>query len=132
MKIEKLELKNVGQFQSLTLDFAPLPAVPSNVTIFIGNNGAGKTSILKSLATVLSWFVARIRSDKGNGTPIAEDVIRNDAVSAAIQLRLHDQWGQLTGRWPRLDPAAGESIYPGWMTQTGSQTNTVMPCQTRR
>jgi predicted ATP-binding protein involved in virulence len=94
MKIETLELKNVGQFPSLKVDFAPQPDVSSNVTILIGNNGAGKTSVLKSLATALSWFVARTRSDKGNGTPIPEDVIRNDAASASIRLMLKDGTAQ--------------------------------------
>ncbi|AOJ90467.1 ATP-binding protein [Burkholderia sp. MSMB0856] len=91
MNVEKLELRNVGQFRSLTVALAPLPAVPSNVTILIGNNGTGKTTILKSLATVLSWLVARVRSDNGNGTPIPEEVIRNDAVSAALEITLTEQ-----------------------------------------
>lgn len=96
MKIEKLELKNVGRFQSLTVDFAPLPAASSNVTIFIGNNGAGKTSILRSLATSLSWLVGRIRSEGGSGTSIPEGAIQNGVASAAVQLTLSDESRQIS------------------------------------
>jgi len=90
MHIETLELQNVGQFQSLTAPLAPTSSVSSNVTILIGNNGTGKTTILQSLATALSWFVARIRSDKGSGSAISEQLITNDATSAAIKIRLSD------------------------------------------
>lgn len=91
MHIETLELQNVGQFQSLTVPLAPTVSVTSNVTILIGNNGTGKTTILQSLATVLSWFVARVRSDKGSGSVISEQMITNDAASAAIKVQLGDQ-----------------------------------------
>lgn len=94
MQIETLELKNVGQFPSLTVPLAPTSSVSSNVTIFIGNNGTGKTTILQSLATVLSWFVARVRSDKGSGSAISEHAIANDSASAAINVRLKDRSDQ--------------------------------------
>lgn len=91
MEIKRLMLENIGRFQSLHVDLAPTLTAQSNVTVLIGNNGAGKTSILKSLATSLSWFVARLRSDKGNGTPIPEEVIRNDATTAIIEILLQNQ-----------------------------------------
>lgn len=97
MEIKQLKLEHIGRFRSLTLDLAPTESVHSNVTVLIGNNGAGKTSILKSLATSLSWFVARLRSDKGSGNPIPEDVISNDATTAAIDILLHNQ--ATTYRW---------------------------------
>ena len=49
MDIKKLTLNNLGRFDNLEVDVAPTPDYPSNVTIFIGNNGAGKTSILEAL-----------------------------------------------------------------------------------
>lgn len=97
MEIKQLKLENIGRFRSLTLDLAPTTAFRSNVTVLIGNNGAGKTSILKSLATSLSWFVARLRSDKGSGNPIPEDVISNEATTAAIDILLHNQ--ETAYRW---------------------------------
>lgn len=91
MEIKQLTLENLGRFERLAIEFAPTERVNSNVTVLIGNNGAGKTSVLKSLATSLSWFVARLRSDKGNGSPIPEEVILNGATTAVVTLQLHDQ-----------------------------------------
>lgn len=90
MQIEKLTLNNLGRFESLEVDFAPTADNPSNVTVFIGNNGTGKTSILEALATSLSWFVARIRTEKGSGIAINELVIIDKAPAASITLQLSD------------------------------------------
>lgn len=90
MEIKKLTLNNLGRFENLEVDFAPTEDNQSNVTVFIGNNGAGKTSILEALATSLSWFVARMRSEKGSGIAINELVVINDAPAASITLQLSD------------------------------------------
>ncbi len=63
MEVKKLTLHNVGRFSELEIMLAPLGNLRSNVTVFVGNNGSGKTSILRSLATSLSWLVSRIQSD---------------------------------------------------------------------
>ena len=90
MEIKKLTLNNLGRFENLEVDFAPTEDNQSNVTVFIGNNGAGKTSILDALATSFSWFVARVRSEKGSGTAINELLITNELPSAKITLELCD------------------------------------------
>ena len=90
MEIKKLTLKNLGRFETLEVDFAPTEEHMSNVTVFIGNNGAGKTSILEALATSLSWFVARLRTGKGTGNLIDEWAIINNAPSSSITLQLCD------------------------------------------
>lgn len=90
MEIKKLILQNLGRFDQLEVDFAPTEKNKSNVTVFIGNNGAGKTSILEALATSLSWFIARVRSEKGSGTAISEFAIINEAPAANITLQLCD------------------------------------------
>lgn len=88
MEVKKFTLSNVGRFNELVVPLAPLDDLDSNVTVFVGNNGSGKTSILKSLATSLSWLVARIQSEQGKGSPIPELVIKNGAPSAAIDIEV--------------------------------------------
>lgn len=91
MQIQSFSLKNIGQFQDLSVSLAPTQDYPSNITVFIGNNGSGKTSLLKSAATALTWFVARLKHDKSNGTPIPESVILNAANAAAVEIIVNDQ-----------------------------------------
>lgn len=90
MEIKSFNLNNLGRFKEMGADLAPTDEAVSNITVFIGNNGAGKTSILKALVTSLSWFVARLRSEKGNGNPIPEDVILKGNSSASISVILSD------------------------------------------
>lgn len=91
MEIKKFHLTNIGRFAEIEVLLAPTQLRMSNVTVFVGNNGAGKTSLLKSLATSLSWLVARLRTEKGSGNAIPEEVIRNGSVSAAIDIEVVDE-----------------------------------------
>jgi predicted ATP-binding protein involved in virulence len=107
MEIKEICLTNVGGFESLSMPLAPTDENSSNITVLVGNNGAGKTTILKSLATALSWWVARLRSEKGNGNPIPEEVIRNNTVSALVDIKLQD------GNWfaPSGQEDADKSLF---------------------
>ncbi len=91
MEIKKFCLNSIGRFEKIEIPLAPTEQRQGNVTVFVGNNGAGKTSLLKSLATSLSWFVSRVRSEKGNGSPIPELVIHNSNPSAAIDIEVFDK-----------------------------------------
>lgn len=86
MQIRKIRLNNVGRFTDLEVAFAPTEKHASKVTVFVGNNGAGKTTILRSLAISLSWLVARIRSDSGSGSPIEMSVLHNTSNLASISV----------------------------------------------
>lgn len=90
MQIQSFSLKNIGQFQDLNVPIAPTEHNRSNVTVFIGNNGNGKTSLLKSVTTALTWYVARLKNDKSNGTQIPEEVILNGAKSATVEIIVND------------------------------------------
>ncbi|MBD2315183.1 AAA family ATPase [Desertifilum sp. FACHB-1129] len=92
MEIQRIILKNVGSFENLEISLAPTESNPSNITVFVGNNGAGKTSVLKALATSLSWFTARLLTEKGSGNPIPEDDILNSANAASIEIEICDSF----------------------------------------
>ena len=94
MEIKSFRLQNVGRFKDLDMTLAPTDKHFSNVTVLVGNNGAGKTTLLKSLATSLSWLVARIRSEKGNGSPIGDEDILNGASAAGISIAVSDDVGE--------------------------------------
>ncbi|KAF1029656.1 MAG: DNA replication and repair protein RecF [Pseudomonas sp.] len=88
MEIKKIRLNNVGRFADLEVAFAPTEKHASKVTVFVGNNGAGKTTILKSIATAMSWFVESLRTDAGRGDSIEEDLIRNGTITAKIAIEI--------------------------------------------
>ena len=90
MEIKQVILRNIGPFETLEIPLAPTENNPSNITVFVGNNGAGKTSVLQALATSLSWFIARLRTEKSSGNPIPEDSILNTATTAAIEIVICD------------------------------------------
>lgn len=76
MKVKRLQLQNYGRFEDLTIDFAPTAEKTSNVTVIVGNNGAGKSQILQALATSLSCFVSKLVSDT-DGFDIDKALIKN-------------------------------------------------------
>lgn len=86
MKVKYLHLQNYGRFEDLKIDFAPTAEKAGNVTVIVGNNGAGKSQILQALATSLSWFVGYLRNGRTSGFSIDEHSIKNNKndVSAEI------------------------------------------------
>jgi predicted ATP-binding protein involved in virulence len=88
MRIEELHLKNFCGFKELNIQFPE-----SNLAVFIGNNGAGKTTILKSVILLLSWLIARIEREKGSGSPISDLDILNGTPFSEIKIKLkeHDE-----------------------------------------
>lgn len=52
----------------------------SNVTVFIGNNGAGKTTIIDSIAKILSWLRISLVSYNGKGWAIEPSDINNKTI----------------------------------------------------
>jgi len=94
MEVKKFRLLNVGAFSDIEVALAPTENKRSNITVLVGNNGAGKTTLLRSLATSLSWFVARVRAEKGSGSPVSEGVIKNSSSTSVIDIEVFDEQGQ--------------------------------------
>lgn len=53
MRFKRLELKDFRAIRELQIDFEP------DLTVIVGRNGAGKTSILDALGALARWFRAR-------------------------------------------------------------------------
>lgn len=82
MQIKTIILKNYRRFADLDISFES--ANENKTTVFIGNNGAGKTSILDALVLNLSWLIARINREKGSGHGIDDNDILNGQASAFV------------------------------------------------
>lgn len=59
MKLKRLYIKEYKILKDFTLDFPQ--NYDNNISVFIGENGSGKTTVLESITRIFSWF---IKSDK--------------------------------------------------------------------
>ncbi len=76
-KLDKLELYEFRRYRDFFIDFEP------NLTVIIGENGAGKTSIVESVSRVLSWFGRRLIKANNNGLHVLESDINTHAIDYA-------------------------------------------------
>ena len=92
MKINQLTLRNYRGAQALSLDF------DDKLNIFYGVNGSGKSTVLDSIAIMLSWVVSRLRHSGTSGRPILESDITNGTSAAAIAISVNSQEQQIDWR----------------------------------
>jgi predicted ATP-binding protein involved in virulence len=71
MKIKHIEIRNFRGIKHLKLDLL------SNLNVFVGVNGSGKSTVLDAIVNSISWLVYRIQSTNANGKLIHESSIRN-------------------------------------------------------
>ncbi len=71
MRIETLHIQNFRGFQDITLNLTK-----SNIAVFIGINGAGKSTILDCIAIMLAQFAAKLRSVEIADIELSENDIR--------------------------------------------------------
>lgn len=80
MYIDKLQVINFRGVVDLTLN------LHERINVFVGANGAGKTSFLDATAVLLSWLGNRIKQSGTSGRPIPETDIRNGEFWTKINL----------------------------------------------
>lgn len=71
MVIKSISYTNYKGLHSGSISF------DDRLTVIIGKNGSGKTSVLTAVRTLLSWIIARLKSEKSNGSYIEERDITN-------------------------------------------------------
>lgn len=75
IQLSSLKLVDFRLFDKIQIDFAN----QSNLTAFVGINGAGKTTILDAIAKSLSWIIKSFVSQGGTGDLINLTDINNDS-----------------------------------------------------
>ncbi|MCP3944508.1 MAG: AAA family ATPase [Desulfobacteraceae bacterium] len=80
MIIKKISLSNYRGARSLDLE------LNKTMNVFMGVNGAGKSTILDASAIMLSWFVSRLKHSGTSGRPITENDITNGTSTSSIEL----------------------------------------------
>lgn len=80
MRLSKLHVTNFRGFAGLELAFHP------EVTVLVGVNGAGKSSLLDAVALMLQFFTAGVRSDPGQASPLHARDVKVGTASARVEL----------------------------------------------
>ena len=70
MRINELEVKNFKLFQENTF------SLDNRFNLIIGENGSGKTSLLRAVAVALGGWAHAFIKDHQNRRPIADDEVR--------------------------------------------------------
>lgn len=79
MKLRNLHFINYKQFVDRGIDLHP------QLTVLSGFNGSGKSSVLQAISIILSWVIARIRNENGQGQYIPQLSVNNGEVNGCIK-----------------------------------------------
>ena len=101
--IERLWFRDFRGLRDVRLD---LP--DGSTTVFVGANGAGKSSVLEGTAILLSRLAARIRSPQSGGRQIGDEDVRNEASDAEIGIRL--RLGDEVAEWTVVKTKRGRAV----------------------
>ena len=85
MKIKHLTIENFRAIEHLELDCS------TGVNVFIGDNGAGKSTVLEAIAMLYSWVSARYTSAKGRGRKISKADIRQGSEYSYLSIEAEHQ-----------------------------------------
>lgn len=85
MQIKNIELENFRGIKKQSIDLKP------NINVFVGVNGAGKSTILDAIAISLSWLVERIQKADTFGMNIPDESIKNKTHYSSILLEVLDK-----------------------------------------
>lgn len=106
-RINELQLINFRRFEDITL------TMPNdNLTVIIGNNGAGKTSILEAITKSLSWFVNNVIREDTTGQKFNKNDVCNSNMAPYTTVKSTIQFHQSSKHYvelstPRISSESG-------------------------
>lgn len=106
MHIKTLKLQNFRGIEDINISLDP------HLTLFVGTNGTGKSSVLEAINILLSWILARIRNEKGSGQPIREIDIHNIANFALLKIETNEiaHWQLVKAKQRRPKPTQNSEL----------------------
>ena len=84
MRISHIKIENFRAIQNLDFECG------ERINVFVGVNGAGKSTFLSALNYLFSWFFARIKNAKGRGAFLTDKDITIGKKYCSIELTLDD------------------------------------------
>ena len=101
MKLRRLELRNFRCFDQLTVALQP------NLTVLVGNNGAGKTALLDGIAYALSRVLTRLPGIDGKNLRYEDiRIIEKDVRAPFVRVEAESMDGIRWDRTLKRDPTA--------------------------
>ncbi|MGR3976214.1 AAA family ATPase [Acinetobacter sp. 1207_04] len=84
MKIHAIRLRHACHFSDLKVEFNP----NQSVTLIIGEQASGKTTLLKNMFHALSWFPARFKDLRSPGIVMPDQDIMYKRVQSKIEIEV--------------------------------------------
>ncbi|HEY3295379.1 MAG TPA: AAA family ATPase [bacterium] len=105
MKIDQLEIRGFRGVRELVLEF------PERVTVLVGVNGVGKSSVLDAISKMASRLQGWITTQRSSGKHISSYDINNDSSEAVLSLQVSHYDKRY--RWILAKPRPGKkpSVY---------------------
>lgn len=102
MKIKHLTIENFRTIERLDIDCS------ANVNAFIGDNGAGKSTVLEAITLLYSWLNVRFISSKGRGRVIRKEDVRMGSSYCYLSIEVEHKgfparWSMLKGNAPDIE-----------------------------
>ena len=94
MKIRHLVIENFRAIKYLDMDCSV------SVNAFIGDNGAGKSTVLDAIVLLYSWLNAKFSSPKSRGRNILKDDIRGGSDYCFLSIEV--EYKGMTAKWSLL------------------------------
>ena len=103
MKIKHIIIENYKAVRYLDIDCS------EHFNTIIGDNGAGKSTVLEAIVLLYSWLNARLSSSNGRGRLIHKDDIRKGSDYCFLLLEMEHkgmtaEWSLLSGMAPKESP----------------------------